>query len=49
MQPLTNAVGLGMVSLGLGVVNILNGQVELVGVVLWLATVLRAPVRQDAL
>jgi hypothetical protein len=49
MQPLTDAVGLGMVGLGLGVVNILNGQVELVGVVLWLATVLRPSVGQDAL
>ena len=37
MKPLTDAIGLGMVGLGLGVVNILNGQVELVGMVLWLA------------
>jgi hypothetical protein len=49
MQPLTNAVGLGMVGLSPGVVNILNSQVELVGVVLRLAAVLRAPVGQDAL
>jgi hypothetical protein len=49
MQPLADAVGLGMVGLGLGVVNIFNRQVKLVGVVLRLATVLGAPVGQDAL
>jgi hypothetical protein len=49
MKPLTDAVGLGMVGLGLRVVNIFNRQVELVGVVLWLATVLCASAAQDAL
>ena len=49
MEPHTDTIGLGMISLGLRVVNILNGQVELVGVVLGLATVLRASVGQDAL
>ena len=49
MESFTDAVGLRMISLGLGMVNVLNGQVELVGVVLRLATVLRPSVGQDAL
>jgi hypothetical protein len=49
VEPLTDAIGLEMVGLGLGMINVLNGQVELVGVVFRLATVLRASVGQDAL
>jgi hypothetical protein len=49
MEPFADAIGLGVMSLGPGVVNVLHRQVELVGVVLRLATVLGAPVRQDAL
>ena len=49
MEPLTDAVGLRVVGLGPRVVNVLNGQIELVGMVLPLATVLGAPVGQNAL
>ncbi len=49
MKPLTDAVGLGMVGLGPGVINVLNSQIELVSVVFRLATVLGASAGQDAL
>ena len=49
MEPFADAVGLGVVGLGPGVVDVLHCQVELVGVVLRLPAVLGAPVGEDAL
>lgn len=43
VEPFADAVGLGMVGLGPGMVNVLHRQVELVGVVLQLSTILGAP------
>ena len=48
MEPFTNAVGLRVVGLGSGMVDVLHRQVELVGVVLRLPAVLGAPVSEDA-
>ena len=47
MEPFTDAVGLGMVGLGPRLVNVLDGQVALVGVVLEFPAVLGAPVGED--
>ena len=49
VEPLAYAIGLRLVGLGPGVVDVFHGQVELVGMVLRLAAVFRAPVGQDAL
>ena len=53
MEPFVDAVGLGMIGLGPGMVDVLHCQVELVGMVLRFpplaGTVLGAPVGEDAL
>ena len=57
MEALIDAIGLRAVGLGSGVIDVLNGQVELIGMVLWPAAptsrgsliVLRSPICQDAL
>ena len=53
MEPFADAVGLGVIGLGPGVVDVLYRQVELVGMVLRLppliGTVLGTPVGEDAL
>ena len=38
VEPLTDTIGLRMIGFGPGVVNVLDGQVELIGMVLGLAT-----------
>jgi hypothetical protein len=48
MEPLTNPIGLGTFALGAGVIDILNRQIEFILVAVGTATVLRAPIGQDA-
>ena len=49
MEALADAVGLRAVGLGLRMVDVLDGQVKLVGMVLDLAAVFGAPIRKHAL
>ena len=57
MEALTDTIGLGAVGFGpfgrlwagSGVIDVLDSQVELIGMVLWPAAVLRSPICQDAL
>ena len=49
MEPLADAVGLGMVDFGPGMVDVLHRQVQLIGVVLGFPVILGAPVGEDAL
>ena len=47
MEALANAVGLRMIGFGPGVLNVINGQVELVIMGFWFAAVFRATVSQN--
>lgn len=47
VQPLTDAVSLGVPGLGAGVLDVLHRQVEFIGMLLGVAAVFRAPVGQD--
>ena len=47
MEAFTDAVGLGMAGLGFGMVDVFDGQVELVFVVLAGPTVFRAAIGED--
>ena len=47
VEPLTDTIGLRMIGFGPGVVDVLDGQVELIGMVLGLATILGSPVGED--
>ena len=47
MEPLANAIGLGVIGFGSSMVNVLHRQVKLVGVVFRLPAILRAPVGQN--
>ena len=48
VEALTDAVGLGRLGLGLAVIDVIDGQVELVIMALGTSTVLRAPIGQDS-
>jgi hypothetical protein len=46
MEPLADSVRLRALGLGPGVIDVLDGEIELVVVMLWIATILGATIRQ---